>query len=245
MEQEHEIWLTRLFNDHLAGLGNAILSLFHLHAGNPARPWADFITMQLLVVAIIIVLFAFLRTRLSVTQPGKLQLTFEAIYQFFHKQTTEYMEHGEAHLPIFGTLFIFILFCNLIGVVPGFLSPTQIVYVPAGCALFAVLYYNIQGLREHGVMYVKQFLGPKWWLAPLMVPIEIASHMARPLSLTVRLYANMFASEKLTLVFLSLTYFIGPVAFMGLHVFVSLVQAYVFAMLATVYVASAVSHEAH
>ena len=243
--EEHEIWLTRLFNDHLAGLGNGILSLVHTHAADPARPWQNFVTMQLLVVAIIVVLFAFLRSQLSVETPGKLQLTFEAIYGFFNKQTNDYMEHGQAHLPVFGTLFIFILFSNLIGVVPGFISPTQVVYVPAGCAMFAVLYYNIMGIREHGAYYVKQFLGPKWWLAPLMVPIEIASHMARPLSLTVRLYANMFASEKLTLVFLSLTYFIGPVVFMGLHVFVALVQAYVFAMLATVYVASAVSHEAH
>ncbi len=243
--EEHEIWLTRLFNDYLPGVGNAILGMVHMQAGNPARPWENFITMQLLVVAIIVVLFAFLRSQLSVETPGKLQLTFEAIYAFFDKQTTDYMEHGQSHLPVFGTLFIFILFSNLIGVIPGFISPTQVVYVPAGCAMFAVLYYNFMGLREHKAYYVKQFLGPKWWLIPLMLPIEIASHMARPLSLTVRLYANMFASEKLTLVFLSLTYFIGPVVFMGLHVFVSLVQAYVFAMLATVYVASAVSHEAH
>lgn len=243
MEHEHEIWLTRLFNDYLAGFGNAILA--SLHQQTQARPWQNWITMQLLVVTIMIVLFAVLRSQLSAEKPGPVQLTFEAIYTFFDKQAAQYIEHPREHLPIFGTLFIFILFCNLIGIIPGLLSPTQIVYVPAGCALFAFAYYNIQGLRAHGLFgYFRQFLGPvPWWLWPLMFPIEVASHLARPLSLTVRLFANMFAGEKLTVIFLSLTYFIGPVAFMGLHVFVSLVQAYVFALLATVYVAGAVAHE--
>jgi F-type H+-transporting ATPase subunit a len=246
MGQQHEIWLTKLFNDYLPGVGNALLAVVRAQAGNPARPWANFVTMELLVAVIVVCLFAFLRSRLSVESPGKLQLSFEALYRFFDKNTHEYIhEGGEKHLPIFGTLFIFILFCNLIGIIPGLLSPTQSVSVPAGCALIAILYYNIQGIREHGPLYIKQFLGPKWWLAPLMLPIELASHLARPLSLTVRLFANMFAGEKLTLIFLSLTYFIGPAIFMGLHVFVSLVQAYVFAMLTTVYVAGAVSHEAH
>jgi F-type H+-transporting ATPase subunit a len=241
---EHEIWLTRLFNDYLPGVGNAILALVRMPP--MARPWQNFITMQLLVFAIIVCLFAYLRSQLSAESPGKLQLVFEAVYGFFDKQTREYIPHeGQVHLPIFGTLFIFILLCNLIGIIPGLFSPTQSVSVPCGCALIAILYYNIQGIKEHGAMYIKQFLGPKWWLAWLMFPIEVASHMARPLSLTVRLYANMFAGEKLTLIFLTLTYFIGPAVFMGLHVFVSLVQAYVFAMLTTVYVAGAVSHEAH
>ncbi len=243
--EEHELWITRIFNDHFAGIGNAILALVHLQSKDPGRPWANYITMEFLVCAIIIVLFAFVRTQLSVETPGKLQLAFEAIYTFFESQTNRYMEHGAGHLPIFGTLFIFILFSNLIGVVPTLESPTQSVAVPAGCAMVAFLYYNLQGIREHGPLYIKQFLGPKWWLAWLLLPIEIASHLSRPLSLTVRLYANMFAGEKLTLIFLSLTYFAIPVMAMGLHVFVSLVQAYVFALLATVYVAGAVSHEAH
>jgi F-type H+-transporting ATPase subunit a len=245
MEKTHELWLTQLFNNHLAGLGNAILTLFRVIPGNPARPWENFIVMQLMVVTLIVVLFAYLRSQLSVESPGKLQLTFEAIYGFFVNQTREYIQHGEKHIPIFGTLFIFILFSNLIGIIPGLESPTQIVYVPCGCAMLAVLYYNIQGIYEHRHRYIKQFLGPIWWLAPFLFFIELATHMSRPLSLTVRLYANMLAGEKLTVIFLSLTYFVGPTIFMGLHAFVSLVQAYVFAMLATVYVAAAVSHEAH
>jgi F-type H+-transporting ATPase subunit a len=93
--------------------------------------------------------------------------------------------------------------------------------------------------------YLAHFAGPIWYMAPLMIPIEIVSHLARPMSLTIRLYANMLAGEKVTLVFLGLTYLVMPAVFMGLHVFVSLLQAYVFAVLTMIYVSGAVAHEEH
>jgi F-type H+-transporting ATPase subunit a len=99
------------------------------------------------------------------------------------------------------------------------------------------------GVKALGVGYLKHFVGPSWALAILMIPIEIVSNLARPLSLTVRLYANMFAGEQVTTVFLGLTKFLVPVVFMGLHVFVALLQAYIFALLTMVYVGGAVSHE--
>jgi F-type H+-transporting ATPase subunit a len=242
--QEHEIWLTRQFNEHLAGAGNFLLGLAGQHAEVPGHPWKNFIVMQLLVVLLLIVLFAFLRSRLSVDRPGKLQHLFETIYLLWLDTAKENIgEHAEDHLFIFGTLFIFILFSNLIGVIPGLESPTQVPYVPAGCAMLAFVYYNYIGLKTHKFAYIKHFAGPVWWLTPLMIPIEIASHLARPLSLTVRLFANMFAGEKLTLVFLSLTYFMVPAVFMGLHAFVALIQAYVFALLTTLYIAGASAHE--
>jgi len=108
----------------------------------------------------------------------------------------------------------------------------------------AFAYYNISGFSAQGVLnYLKHFAGPMPALAVLMIPIELVSHLARPLSLTVRLYANMFAGEQVTMVFLKMTYFIVPVIFMGLHLFVGLVQAYIFMLLTMVYVGSAVSHE--
>jgi F-type H+-transporting ATPase subunit a len=240
----HEnVWLARLFNDYLPGVGNAFLKL----AGMPtdSRPWSGFIVMQLLVALILILLFAFLRPRLSTDRPGKLQLTFEAIYNFVRGESENTVGHGGSkYLPFFGTLFIFILFCNLIGIIPGFESPTMIPPVPAGCAIAAFCYYNLMGLREQGLgRYLAHFAGPMPLLAPLMVPIELISHMARPLSLTIRLYANMYAGEQVTLVFLSLTYFVVPAVFMGLHVFVSLLQAYIFMLLTMMYVSGAVSHE--
>ncbi len=242
--QEHEIWLTRQFNEHLAGLGNFLLGLAGQHAETPGHPWKNFIVMQLLVAALMMVLFALLRSRLSVDRPGKLQHLFETIYLFLQETAHQNIdEHPSEHVFLFGTLFIFIVLSNLIGIVPGLESPTQVPYVPAGCALLAFTYYNYIGLKTHRFSYAKQFAGPVWWLAPLMVPIEIASHMARPLSLTVRLFANMFAGEKLTMVFLVIFPVMLPALFMGLHVFVAVIQAYVFALLTTLYIAGASAHE--
>ncbi len=244
---EHEIWLTRLFNDNLAGLGNSVLSVVRTHAENPARPWTNFITMQILVAAIIVVLFAVLRPRLSMDRPGKTQHLFEVIYTFLHDEAHSSIGHeGPRFLPFLGTLFIFILFCNLIGIIPGFESPTMNPSVPAGCAVLVFIYYNFMGFKQQGMLkYMAHFAGPVWWLAPFMVPIEIISHMARPLSLTIRLFANMLAGEKVTVVFLGLTYLIAPAVFMGLHVFVSFLQAYIFVLLTMMYLSETVPHEQH
>ena len=238
-----EIWLAKLFNDHLSELGNAFLKL----AGMPAqpRPWEGFIVMQLLVALILMALFVFLRSRLSMDRPGKLQHTLELIYEFVHSESESAVGHsGPRYIAFFGTLFLFILFSNLIGIIPGFESPTMTPSVPAGCAIAVFIYYNLVGIQAQGIFrYLAQFAGPMVFLAPLMIPIEIISHMARPLSLTVRLFANMYAGEQVTLVFLSLTYFAVPALFMGLHVFVSLLQAYIFMLLTMMYVGGAVSHE--
>src|SRR5450631_4501365 len=131
---EHEIWLTRFFNDYLAGFGNLLLSLCRQETAE--RPWANFIVMQLLVVAVIVILVAILRPKLSVDKPGKLQQAFELIYGFVHEQADDQIGHdGHKHLVLFGTFFIFILISNLIGIIPGFESPTQVIFVPAGCAV--------------------------------------------------------------------------------------------------------------
>jgi F-type H+-transporting ATPase subunit a len=242
---ESELWITKIFNDYLAGAGNAILSLAGVHAENPARPWANFVTMQLVVAVIIVVLFALLRPRLSVDKPGKFQHIFELVYGFLHDQSEEQVgHHGPHYVAYFGTIFIFILFANLIGIVPGFESPTMVPSVPVGCAVATFLYYNLMGFRAQGVgRYLAHFAGPMPVLAPLMLPIELISHMARPLSLSIRLFANMYAGEQVTMVFLSLTYFLIPALFMGLHVFVSFLQAYIFTLLTMMYVAGAVADE--
>lgn len=240
-----EIWLTRLFNEYFAGAGNLLLSLFNQKAADPAHPWANFIVMQLLVAGIIVVVFALLKPRLSVANPGKLQQTCELVYEFVTGQAEDMVGHdGHKHTPLFGTLFVFILLCNLIGIIPGFQSPTQVHYVPAGCAMVAFLYYNFVGIWKNGPLkYLAHFAGPIWWMSPLMFVIEIISHLARPLSLTIRLFANMYAGEQVTLVFLSLTYFIAPVVFMGLHIFVSVLQAYIFMLLTMMYVGAAIAEE--
>jgi len=243
--KEHELWLTRLFNEYLAGVANSVLGLFNVRPHDAARPWENWLVMELLVFVLILVLVAVLKSSLSVDRPGKLQHVFEVIYEFLGGTSEEVgLHHGRKYLSYFGTLFIFILIANLIGVIPSFESPTMFPSVPAGCALATFVYYNFMGFREQGVgKYLAHFAGPIWWLTWLMVPIELISHLARPMSLTIRLYANMFAGEQVTMAFLALTYLVVPAVFMGLHVFVALLQAYIFTLLTMIYVSSAVSHE--
>lgn len=243
--QEHELWVTALFNQHLAGLGNAALTLVGLQAANPAKPWANFVTMQILVALIVVVLFAILRPRISMDRPGTLQHILEIILGFLHGQSEEIVgHHGPKYLHLFGTLFLFILFGNLIGIIPGFESPTMFPPVPLGCAVATFFYYNFMGTLAQGPLkYLAHFAGPVWYLAPLMIPIEIVSHLARPMSLTIRLFANMYAGEQVTLVFLGLLPLAAPAIFMGLHVFVSFLQAYIFVLLTMVYVEGAVAHD--
>lgn len=240
----HELWITKIFNAHLAGPANSLLNAVNLPAKDQANPWSDWLVCEILVVGFVLVFFAILRSRLSVDRPGKLQHTMELTYEFIHASAEEIVGHdGPRYLAFFGTIFLFILFMNLIGLIPGFDSPTMYPMVPLGLAVSTFLFYHYAGIRTHGGGYIKQFLGPFWWLAFLMLPIELISHFARPLSLTVRLFANMFAGEQVYLTFTALTKFLIPVIFIGLHLFVSFLQAYIFMLLAMVYVGGAVSHE--
>jgi F-type H+-transporting ATPase subunit a len=241
----HEAWLTLLFNHYLAGFGNWLLALFHQTAANPEEPWADFIVMQIVVALILIVLFAILRSSLSVDKPGPFQHVFEILHGFIAEQSDDQLGHDtHKHIWLFETLFFFILASNLLGIIPGFVSPTQVIYVPAGCAILSFVYFNWVGIRKHGIVkYTAHFAGPIPWMAPLMIVIEIISTFARPLSLSIRLFANMFAGEQITVAFISLTYLVIPAVFMGLHVFVAFLQAYVFMVLTIMYVAGAVAEE--
>src|SRR5882724_6324824 len=158
---ETEIGLTRFFNDHLASLGNTLAGLGGIAPQD--RPWANFITMQLLVAVIIVILFAVLKPRLSRDNPGKLQHTFEVAYGFFKDTTEEQIgHHGHRYMAFFGTLFFFVLFSNLIGIIPGLEAPTMAsASVPAGLAVAVFLYYNIAGIQAHGLgPYLAHFAGP-------------------------------------------------------------------------------------
>jgi F-type H+-transporting ATPase subunit a len=147
--------------------------------------------------------------------------------------------------PLVGTLWIFILFGNLIGLVPGFVTPNDTIKTNAALALLVFVLTHYYGVREHGVKYFKHFLGPVLWLAPLMVIIEIISHLARPLSLTFRLLGNMVADHKVLFTFTTLFPFILPLPFYFLGMLVCFVQALVFCMLTMVYLGMAVEHEEH
>lgn len=150
---------------------------------------------------------------------------------------------GRKYTPFFASFFVYILFANLIGLIPGFAPPTGSLNTTFGLGVVSFVAYNYYGLRAHGAGYLKQFMGPLVWLAPLMVLIELFSHVFRPVSLALRLFGNMFADHLVLGIFTDLTKIVVPAAFYLLGAFVCVVQAFVFTVLSMVYVALAVSHE--
>jgi F-type H+-transporting ATPase subunit a len=239
-----QLWFTGVLNQVLAGPVTGLLRAVHLEPKYPQAPISNSLAMELLVFVFLIAVFALVRMRLSADNPGSLQHLFELANGFVEGQSHEIIgHHSEGYTPFLMTLGFFILCCNLIGLIPGFESPTATPIVPLGCAICAFFYYQAQGFKHAGPAYLKHFAGPMPILAPLMVPIEIISHLARVLSLTIRLYANMFAGDMVTLVFFSLVPIGIPIAFLGLHIGVSLLQTYIFVLLTTVYLAGAVAEE--
>jgi F-type H+-transporting ATPase subunit a len=192
------------------------------------------------------VLFLLVRSSLSVEKPGRLQMSMEAVHNFFNTMAHDIIGHGhKRYVPFIVTLGLFILLSNLLGLIPGFLSPTQFAFVPLGCAIATWIYYHAHGVRKQGpVHYVAHFAGPVPAMAPLMFPIEIISHTARLMSLTIRLWANIFAGDLITLAFFSLVPIGLPLLFLGLHFFVAILQAFIFVILTTIYLAGAVG-ESH
>lgn len=243
----HQLFFTEILNRLFAGPVTGLLRALHVEPHYPNAPITDPVAMQILVALALIVFFAVVRARLSVDRPGALQHMTEMLHDFGGAQAADIIgPHSERYVPFAVVIFIFILICNLIGLVPGFVSPTQFPYVPLGLAIATWTYYHFHGIREQGALhYLKHFAGPVWWLAPLMFPIEIISHCARLMSLTIRLFANMFAGEMVTLAFFSLIPLGVPLVFMGLHILVALVQAFIFFVLTMIYLTGSVSAEEH
>jgi F-type H+-transporting ATPase subunit a len=239
-----QLWFTALLNHWFANPANSVLGLLGLHAKYPEAPISNTFAMELLVFVILIAFFLLVRASLSVDRPGALQHIVEGAEGFVNNQSEEIIgHHSEGFTPFLMALGFFILLNNLIGLIPGFESPTASPSVTLGCAILAWLYYQAHGFRHHGIAYLKHFAGPVWWLAPLMIPIEIISHLARVMSLTIRLFANMFAGDMVTLVFFSLVPLGVPVLFLGMHLGVSLLQTYIFVLMTTIYLAGAVAEE--
>jgi len=248
-----QLWFTEILNRFLAGPVTALLGLLHITPKHPEAPITNAFAMELVVAFLLITVFLMLRSRLSVDSPGALQHIFEGTEGFVLGQSREIIgHHSEPYTAFFAIVFIFILACNLIGLVPGFESPTGVPVVPLGCAICSFLYYHTQGFKHSGPKYLLHFFGPpmegmplvvRIFLAMLMLPIELVSHTARLLSLTVRLWANIFAGDLITLVFLSMIPIGVPIIFMGLHMVVAVLQAYVFMLLSIIYVSGAVAEE--
>jgi len=229
--EEHELLVVKWVNDLLGGRFVV----------------PPHVVMETIVVIALILIFAIFRTRYSVESPGRLQQAFELFVEFVNEQLESNVGHdGHKYLGIVGTLAVFLIACNLLGLIPGLMSPTSNVNVPAGCAVVVFLYYQFQGLRKQGLVpYVKHFMGPVWWLAPLMLPIELISHFARPATLTIRLFANIMAEELVIAIFFGLFPLIVPLPFMAFAIFGGLLQAFIFCTLTMVYLGGAVATEEH
>jgi F-type H+-transporting ATPase subunit a len=241
---QRQLPFTRFLNAHFAAPVDRLLAAVHVHPDFPRAPITNGVAMELTVFLFLLLYFIAIRLSLEVEKPKPIQHFAEMTNEFVSDQSESIIGHGyERFVSYITALFLFILLCNLIGLIPGFESPTANLVVPLGFALVTFVYYHYHGLRENGFSYFKQFLGPVWWLYPLMLPIEIISHCARGLSLTVRLYANMFAGDLVTLAFFSLIPLGIPLLFLSLHFFVAGIQAYIFMVLAAVYLSMAVSHD--
>lgn len=176
--------------------------------------------------------------------PSKMQNFFEIIIGGIEDFMVDITgEEGRWLFPLAATVFIYIFVCNLIGIVPGFSPPTANINTTLSCALVVVVFTHIIGIKYHGVKYIKHFLGPVWWLSPLIFIIELIGHLARILSLTFRLFGNMMGHEiVLGILFALAGLFLAPLPIMGLGVFVAFVQAFVFFLLSIIYFSGAMEH---
>jgi F-type H+-transporting ATPase subunit a len=176
--------------------------------------------------------------------PTKMQNFFELIVSGIEEFMVDITgEEGRWLFPIVATVFIYILVCNLIGLVPGFFPPTASLNTTASCALVVVVFTHIIGIKYHGVKYIKHFMGPVWWMIPIIMPIEIIGHVARILSLSFRLFGNMMGHELVLAILFGLAgVFFAPLPIMALGIFVALVQAFVFFLLSVMYFTGAMEH---
>ncbi|MEJ7603113.1 MAG: F0F1 ATP synthase subunit A [Kofleriaceae bacterium] len=171
------------------------------------------------------------------------EYTAESVYGMVEGAMGE--KNAPRFFPLIGALWCFILFSNLFALIPGFSAPTDTIKTNVGIALFVFLLTHYYGLKEHGISYLKHFLGPSLPLAPLMLPIELISHIARPMSLTMRLMGNMMADHKVVMSFFALVPVLVPLPFLLLGLLVCLIQALVFCTLTMVYIGMAIEHEEH
>jgi F-type H+-transporting ATPase subunit a len=274
--EEHVSSLTHFVNHIFGGAALALLQALHIHPSHPDLPIPENVVMSVVVLLIGAVGSLWLRSRLSVENPGGAQQIAEMLFTnplgFGIQDLLEENAHDHKgkYVPMVGGVALFILLANLLSVIPAFSAPTAVKTVPLGCAIVIFLYFNWQGIKHHTVgYYLLTFAGsPKslgdWLLGILLFPVELISTAARILSLTVRLWANIFASDLLYVIFLGLLVapvswgwekspvlgvalgifpaFI-PIAFIGLHIFVAIIQTYVFTLLPSIYIGIATADE--
>ena len=209
----------------------------HLHIGNH-------VTYTWLVMVLLILVAVLVKLNIK-TVPTGLQNFLEPVIDSIENLIEETMgPKGKAYFPLIATIAFFILVSNLIALIPGFFPPTANLNTNAAMALTVFGMRHIIGIKEHGIGYFKHFCGPVIWLAPLIFPIEIVGHLARPLSLTLRLFGNMYGHEIVLMIFFALVPFLLPLPMMLMGVLVAFIQTFVFMLLAMIYIAGSLE-EAH
>jgi len=195
-------------------------------------------------VMILLIVFGAIAAKTVQMVPSKMQNLFEIIVSGMEEFMIEITgEEGRWLFPIIATIFIYIAACNLIGLIPGFYPPTASLNTTLSCALTVVIFTHIIGLKYHGIKYIKHFIGPVWWMVPLILPIELIGHLARILSLSFRLFGNMMGHELVLGILFGLAgLFFAPLPIMALGIFVALVQAFVFFLLSIMYFTGALEH---
>jgi len=203
----------------------------------------DNAVMAVFVFILAVLIFIVLRKKPELI-PSPTQQIYEGILNSLNSMLESNMgKDGKKFLPFVTTIGIFIFFSNVLGLVPGFTSTTANLNTTAACAIIVFLYYNYHGIKENGFGYLKHFIGPMPALAPLMIPIEIISHIARPFSLAIRLFVNMFGDHIVLGVFVGLIPFILPIPLMALGLFVCFIQTLIFVILTIIYLSGAVAHD--
>lgn len=205
----------------------------------------DAIAYTWLVIALFIILARLATKAISAKRPGGMQNFMEIVVGGIENMVVETMgEHGRPFFPLVATLALFILLSNLIGLIPGFYPPTANINTTAACAIIVFVTTHIVGVKHHGFGYLKHFMGPILWLAPIMFFIELIGHLSRPISLTLRLFGNMNGHELVLMIFFGLAPFLVPLPMMVMGVLVSFIQSFVFMVLAMIYIAGSLE-EAH
>ena len=248
---EHELWIVQAVNAAFGPLVARLLTAL----GRPV-PHGDIIPNYLVMAALIVagwtILSLVARRSLSVDNPGRLQILLEDGIHAVQSMLRDYVgDKGPRYLPIVATMFVFILTGNLMGLVPGLMAPTSSINVTLGCALTVAVYYHMQGIKEQGLFaYLKHFAAPPGaplFIAPIMLPIEVISHLSRVMSLSLRLFGNIFGEELVILILFSLIPFLVPLPMMFLGLITATLQAFIFVLLTTIYLGGAVAteHEQH
>ncbi len=246
----HELWITHAVNAVFGPIAAAILRAFGREVPAGAQVIPDYIAMLIVIALALTALSLLVRSRLSVENPGALQIAFEDFVSGFRNLLTDFIgPEGPKFLPLVAGIFLTIWLSNLSGLIPGLMAPTSTLNVTLGCAITVWIYYHFQGFKAQGVVaYLKHFAVPPGSpviMAPLMLPIELIGHAARVLSLSLRLFGNVFGEELVILILASLVPFFVPLPMMFLGLLTGTLQALIFAILTMVYLGGAVAVEHH